>query len=141
MSEPTRFVSAVAIFVFRRGRLLAMRRSLRKDAAPGAWEALSGRIEPGEQPVEAARREASEESGLAVRVEDRPVASYVAARNGVPMLVVAFAAKAPEGEVVLSEEHDRFAWMTLEEFAAACPFAPLVEAAGLAAGVEFPDCH
>ncbi len=133
MPELTRVVPAVAIFVFRHGRLLAMRRSALKDAAPGAWEALSGRIEPGEQPIEAARREAREESGLEVRIGDRPVASYIASRNGDPMLVVAFAASAPAGEVVLSEEHDRYAWMTLEQFAAACPFAALVEAARLAA--------
>ncbi len=36
------------------------------------------------------------------------------------------------GDVVLSEEHDAFAWMTQEEFARACRFPALVEAVRLA---------
>jgi 8-oxo-dGTP pyrophosphatase MutT (NUDIX family) len=128
-----RFVAAVEVFVFRGDRLLALRRARHNEAAAGAWDALSGRIEPGEQPLEAARREALEESGLLVRLEPRPVASYVAKRNRDDMLVVAFRAESESGEVTLSGEHDSFAWMTLEEFAAACPFPLLVEAARLAA--------
>jgi 8-oxo-dGTP diphosphatase len=127
------FVAAVVVFVFRGGRLLAMRRSRDNDAAPGAWEALSGRVNPGEQPFDAAVREAQEESGLSVRVEPRPVLSYAAKRNRDEMIVVAYRGQAPSGEVVLSEEHDAFAWMTLDEFARACPFPPLVEAARQAA--------
>ncbi len=135
MSEGARFVAAVAIFVFRGERLLAMRRSGSKDAAPGAWEALSGRVEPGEQPLDAARREAREECGLDVEVESRPVTAYLAKRNRDDMLVVAYRARTVSGDAVLSDEHDAFAWMSLEEFAAACPFPPLVEAARLAVGV------
>lgn len=110
-----------------------MRRSADKDAAPGIWEALSGRMERGEQPLAAAAREAREESGLEVGIEPRPVTAYLAKRNHDDMLVVAYRSRASSGEVVLSAEHDDFAWMTIDEFAAACPFAPLVEAARLAA--------
>jgi selenoprotein W-related protein len=136
--SPARFIPAVAVFVFRGDRLLAMRRSRSKDAAPGAWEALSGRVEPGEQPPAAALREAREESGLVVHLEARPVAAYQAKRNRDDMLVVAYRADAPAGDVALSNEHDAYAWMTLDEFAAACPFPPLVEAArrAAAAGAE-----
>ncbi len=133
MSEAPRFVAAVAVFVFRKGRLLAMRRSRTKDAAPGAWEALSGRVRPGEQPYDAAAREALEECGLTVRVAPRPITAYQAKRNDDDMLVVAYRGDAPRGEVMLSVEHDASAWMTLEEFAEACPFPLLVEGARLAA--------
>src|SRR5438445_329625 len=44
MRQEARFVAAVVIVVFRGDRLLAMRRARTKDAAPGAWEALSGRL-------------------------------------------------------------------------------------------------
>ncbi len=124
-----RFVAAVVIFVLRGDRLLAMRRSAGKDAAPGEWEALSGRIVPGEQPVEAARREALEESGLEVELDPRPVASYQAKRITEDMVVVAYRGGSPSGDVRLSEEHDRFAWMTVDEFAEACRFPALVDAA------------
>lgn len=132
MSDEARFVAAVAIFVFRGPRLLAMRRAPTKDAAPGAWEVLSGRVRAGEQPLAAAEREAREECGLDLAIEPRPVVSYVARRRHEEMIVIAFRARSPAGEVTLSDEHDRYAWMTLQEFAAACPFPPLVEAARLA---------
>ncbi len=127
------FVAAVVVFVFRGDRLLAMRRSRDKDAAPGAWEALSGRLHPGEQPFDAALRETAEESGLAVRLRTRPVTAYTAKRNDDDMLVVAYRAESEQGEVVLSDEHDEFAWMTIEQFASTCTFPLLVAAARLAA--------
>ena len=133
MSVEARWVAAVAVFVFREGKVLAMRRSPARDAAPGAWEALSGRVRPGEQPLDAAVREAQEESGLVVRVAPRPVDAYRALRNREEMLVVVYRAEAAAGKVVLSDEHDAWAWMTIDEFARACPFAPLVGAARVAA--------
>ncbi|HKN47449.1 MAG TPA: NUDIX domain-containing protein [Candidatus Polarisedimenticolia bacterium] len=137
-SDEGRFIVAVAVLVFRGDRLLAMRRSPLKDAAPGAWEALSGRVRTGEEPLHAARRETLEECGLRVAIEPRPVAAYRAMRNDDPMLVVAYRARSDSGDVALSAEHDAWAWMTLEEFAEACPFAPLVEAARAAARLS-PD--
>jgi 8-oxo-dGTP pyrophosphatase MutT (NUDIX family) len=135
VSDAARFVAAVVVFVFRGDRLLALRRALTKDAAPGEWEALSGRVMPGEQPLDAARRETAEESGLRVTLRPRPVVSYMAKRNTDDMLVVAYRAEAPEGAVVLSDEHDDCRWMTVDEFAATCRFARLVEAARLAAAL------
>lgn len=136
-SDAARFVAAVVVFVFRGGRLLALRRSPRKDAAPGAWEAISGRVDPGEQPHAAAERESREECGIEVRIEPRPVTSYMTKRNRDDMLVVAYRgrpARGPAaGTVILSDEHDAFAWMTLEEFGGACRFPALVEAARSAA--------
>ncbi len=129
----TGFVAAVVVFVFRGERLLALRRAVDNESAPGAWEGISGRIGPGEQPIAAAVRETLEESGLTVRVAPRPVYSYVAKRNRDDMIVVAYRADPIRGEVMLSPEHDAFRWMTLDEFGEACPFAQLVEAAGAAA--------
>jgi len=125
----TRFVAAVEVFIFRGGRLLAMRRASNSEAAAGVWDALSGRVRPGEQPLDAARREVREESGLEIRLEPRPVTSYVAKRNEADMMVVAYRAESEAGEVILSHEHDEYAWMTIEEFAVACPFPLLVDAA------------
>ena len=126
-------IPAVSVLAFREGRLLSLKRSLREEKAPGAWEVISGRIEPGEQPLEAAAREAREESGLDLAIDPRPIASYrgeVAGRN---MLVVAYRADAPPGDPKLSDEHDEWAFVTLEEFAARCPFPRLVAVAALAA--------
>src|SRR5262245_52732503 len=122
-------IAAVAVFVLRGDRLLALKRSVRKDAAPGAWDVVSGRIEPDEHPYDAAVREAREETGLALAPDPSPVVAYTAQRLGRPMLVVGYRAACEHGDVVISHEHDDHAWMTIDEFARACPFPLLVEAA------------
>ncbi|MFQ5878517.1 MAG: NUDIX domain-containing protein [Acidobacteriota bacterium] len=134
MSDGARFVAAVVILVFRGGRLLAMRRSAARDAAPGEWEAVSGRIRRGEQPIEAARREAREETGLVVELDPDPIAAYQAKRGSADMVVIAYRGRSASGAVRLSGEHDAFAWMTLAAFAGSCRFPALVSAARRAAG-------
>ena len=45
MNEPSPlFIVAVAAIVVRSGTVLAMRRAPHKDAGPGLWETLSGRV-------------------------------------------------------------------------------------------------
>jgi 8-oxo-dGTP diphosphatase len=132
-------VFAASVLAFRDGRILAMRRSKKKRAAPGAWEVLSGRVEPGEPSRDAARREAREESGFDVTLSDGLVAAYLTERAGRDMLVVAYRGTVPpEGEPVLSDEHDDARFMTLDEFARACPFPKLVAVARRAAGAPAP---
>ncbi len=133
VSTSTPFVAAVCVFAFRGDRLLALRRSPRNEAAAGAWEGISGRIEPGEQPEATAVREAREETGLEIRLQPRPITAYRAMRNQKDMLVVVYRAEAEAEKVTLSDEHDQSAWVTLEEFARICPFPALVGAARLAA--------
>lgn len=122
------FVGAVCALVRRDGRVLALRRSERKDAAPGIWEAVSGRLEPGEDPLEAVHREIREESRLVVRVDPRPWAAFATDRAGVPMLIVYYVADWIAGELRLSEEHSEGRWMDADEFAAASPIPRLVQA-------------
>jgi 8-oxo-dGTP diphosphatase len=110
------FVVAVAAIVVRGDRVLAMRRSPTKDAGPGLWETLSGRVEPDEVLEDAVLREIAEESGLRVRLWPRPVDAYVVRRLDRPMCVVVYRADWVNGEVVRSEEHDAHAWWTPAEF-------------------------
>ena len=127
------YVAAVVVFAFRGERLLALRRSDRNEAAPGAWEAISGRIDPGEQPADTAMRETREETGLEIRLVRRPITAYRSQRNRKDMIVVVYRAGAGPGEGVPSDENQAFAWLTLDEFARTCPFAGLVDAARQAA--------
>lgn len=120
------WVAVVAVIV-RDGKVLAMRRSPGRPAA-GAWETLSGRVHPGEDPREAVGREIVEECGLRTRLLERPVDVYAGTRAGEPMTVVVFRADYEAGEVVLSDEHDAFAWWTPDEVATNVRFARLVEA-------------
>jgi selenoprotein W-related protein len=138
MSRSSRLILAVVVAVFRGGRVLAMRRSPDKDAGAGAWEALSGRVLAGEAPLAAAQRESREECGLEVTIDPRPIASYQTKRNDDDMVVVVYRGASDSGEVILSEEHDAFDWMTLDEFSRACPFPQLVEAVRRAAAAFLP---
>lgn len=144
MDEPSdgevteHYVVAVAAAVFRRGRVLAMRRSATRDAGPGLWETLSGRLRLSEDPVEAVGREIVEECGLRVRVDPRPVTSYQARRAGEPMVVIVYRADAADGEVVLTDEHDAYAWLTPQAFAETSTLAPLVRAVFAAAALPEP---
>ena len=92
------------------------------------WETLSGRLETGEDPLAAVRREIAEECGLAVAVEPRPLTAYAAERKGLPMVVIIYRARYLSGEVVLSDEHDAYAWLSPAEFGARSTLHKLVEA-------------
>lgn len=55
----------VALVVpLREGRVLVARRRADAEHLPGLWEFPGGKIEDGESPVDAARRELTEETGL-----------------------------------------------------------------------------
>jgi 8-oxo-dGTP pyrophosphatase MutT (NUDIX family) len=124
----TGFVVAVAAIVVRGDRVLAMRRSARKDAGRGLWETVSGRVEPDEALEDAMRREIAEETRLRVRLRDGPVDAYVMRRLDRPMCVVVYRADWLEGEVVRSEEHDAHAWWTAAEFRQNSTLARLADA-------------
>lgn len=127
------FVVAVAAVIFKGERVLAMRRSSRKDAGAGLWETLSGRVEPDEQPLAALAREIDEECGLEVRIDPRPIDAYVARRNEAPMLVIVYRADWVRGEVRRSDEHDAHAWWTPAELREKSTLTRLVDAVDRAA--------
>lgn len=122
------FIGAVCVIVRKGATVLALRRAAWKDAAPGVWEAVSGRMEPGEAPLDAASREVREETGLEVRMDPRPLEAHATERAGIPMLIVYYAAEWVGGEPALSEEHDRSRWVGAEEFASLTTIAPLAAA-------------
>lgn len=115
-----KFLGVVVLLIERDGRLLLMRRSADKDHAPGAWEPGSGRVEAGETPVMAARREAREETGLDVEVIE-PVNTFHFYRGAAreEAIAIAFHCQAAAGPVTLSAEHDEARWVPLDELEAA----------------------
>jgi 8-oxo-dGTP diphosphatase len=122
------WVPAVIVAVVRDGKLLALRRSHRKAVGAGRWESVSGTIEAGEAPLEAARREAREETGLDVTITPRPIDAYVAPVGERWMLAVVYRGDAPPGDVHLSDEHDDAAWLSPDEIAERGSWPRLVEA-------------
>lgn len=113
-------VGVVDVFVVRPlaegWRVLAVQRGPH-TRCPGAWETVHGGIEPGERPEEAAVREVREETGLAVaRLYNVTVQPFYLHHLGVVQLAVVFTAFVAEpADVVLGDEHQQHAWLTLDE--------------------------
>ena len=65
--DPSLIHRVVHILVFdKKGRLLLQKRSMSKDVAPGKWDtSVGGHVNPGEDILEAAKREMKEELGVA----------------------------------------------------------------------------
>jgi 8-oxo-dGTP pyrophosphatase MutT (NUDIX family) len=99
-----------------RWRVLAMRRAA-GTRCTGAWEIVHGRIERGERPTDAARREVFEETGLTpARLYSITVNPFYLQAYDSVQLAVVFAAVMPEpAAVITSVEHDAWAWLTPAE--------------------------
>lgn len=109
-------VALVDVLVIRRRpalEVLLLRRAT-GGRHPGSWESVHGGIEPGETPVEAARREVQEETGTEggelynlshVEMFYRHQRDEVAVIPAFACLVAADAA------IRLSDEHDRAEWL------------------------------
>lgn len=99
-------------------RVLALRRAA-GTRCTGAWEIVHGRIESGESPVAAARRELAEETGLvADRLYSITVNPFYLMQTGSVELAIVFAAiVTPDAAPQLADEHDAWRWLTAVEAA------------------------
>jgi 8-oxo-dGTP pyrophosphatase MutT (NUDIX family) len=110
-----RLAVEVGVFVHREGRLLVCHRA-REDY----WHIVAGALEEGEAPVQAARRELREETGLQADPIDLGFQQRYAVTDGVrdlfaegteEVVIGNFHVEAPAGwEPLLNEEHDRYDW-------------------------------
>jgi 8-oxo-dGTP diphosphatase len=124
MSEPQspapgRLVVAAAIVddLTRPTRLLAARRTEPPELA-GGWEFPGGKVEPGEQPLEALHRELHEELGIAVEVGPElpgPFAGRWALGPGLSMRL--WLAVVTDGVPAPLEDHDELRWLGPREWA------------------------
>lgn len=104
-------IAAHAVIADRRGRLLLLRRPETSEYNPGRWEFPGGKIDQGEGIQDALVREAKEETGLAVRPGRLLGAGDQERREGRVVHLILGAISSGD-EVLLSDEHDAFRWVT-----------------------------
>ncbi|RKI60665.1 lipoyl(octanoyl) transferase LipB [Corallococcus sp. AB049A] len=109
-------------------RVLLLRRTPERG---GFWQTVTGRLEPGESPGDAARRELAEETGLALPVVDLAYRHAFALGEALPPRLVeehGFAVHAaPDTQVRLGPEHDAFEWVDVPTALERLPFRGLRE--------------
>ncbi|MFD9534686.1 NUDIX domain-containing protein [Streptomyces sp. NPDC060010] len=95
------------------GRVLLLRRKA-DDYMGGLWEIPSGKVDPGETILDAARRETREETGLTVSSVDRYLGHFDYENNrGTTTRQFNFAVTVTETGPILLTEHDLHQWATL----------------------------
>ncbi len=104
-----------------KGRKYLIVRSARDTSdRPEFWDIPKGELTKGEKGIDAALREAREETGIenfSVIPDFKYTASYFTRREGkpVPKFVAVFLAEASDDKVKLSWEHDQYEWVTFKE--------------------------
>ena len=120
-SHMTQIVPGVVeVYVIRHNagdwRILLLQRA--PDASrPGSWELVYGKIDAGERPERAAVRELNEETGLDIKALYNVTVNsfYLHATQTIQMSIVFAAFVDDNSEVTLSEEHQRFEWLSVDE--------------------------
>ncbi|MGH7717445.1 MAG: NUDIX domain-containing protein [Gemmatimonadaceae bacterium] len=108
-------IGAVEVYPLRRRsdawELLLLQRAA-TARCPRSWEVVSGRIEQGERPEDAALRELREETGLeAERLYNVTVTSFYLHRASTVMMSVVFAAVVRDARLSLGAEHSAAEWL------------------------------
>ncbi len=116
---PGKFFVGVSILIEKEGKILVAKRSRDRDYAPGIWEIPAGRLENGESPEDALKREALEELG--VEIEPLfPYNSYFFYRgkksSDNQIVIISYACKIKKGTPQKSKEHEEIRWVAPEEF-------------------------
>jgi lipoyl(octanoyl) transferase len=136
-APPTRTVSVSLVRGQGQGAQVLLLR--RRPERGGFWQIVTGRMEPGEAPREAAARELFEETGLRAEVVDLDYRHAFAVGQTVPPRLVeehGFAARCPDGyDVRLGDEHDAYEWVGVPAALERLPFQGLREGVRRAAGL------
>jgi 8-oxo-dGTP diphosphatase len=97
------------------GKYLTVRRSAEKYTnVPAHWEFAGGRINPGTPLFENLQREVMEETGLEIEGEPKLLEAQDIIRPHKHIVRLTYFGHA-NGEVVLSDEHTEYQWLTLED--------------------------
>lgn len=119
-NTPILHVAAKAMIVNGKGEVLIVRESAidQGNTMVGLWGLPGGRLEPGESFFDALDREVMEEVGLKIKpIKPIDIGEWSPIVNGMPRQIIAMfiLCKPITNEVILSDEHDEYAWVNKNE--------------------------
>lgn len=115
------------------GRVLLLKRT---EARGGFWQPVTGHVEAGEAPLDAARRELTEETGLQLAPQPLDYEHVFALGDTQPPKLIretAFVVRTDGDVRVDASEHSEAAWLSVDEATSRVPHAGLARALKLAA--------
>jgi len=101
---------AVVVFILQDERVLLVKRAV--DPMKGRWAMPAGFVEAGEDPQDAARREALEETSLNVQIDRLLDVFYTAGDGGVADIVIAYKASIVSGELKAEDDAEAVGWFS-----------------------------
>ncbi|MFB3777691.1 MAG: NUDIX hydrolase [Bryobacteraceae bacterium] len=132
--------SAVMMAVDGRGRILLVRQ-YRLPARAMMWELPAGRLDPGEKPLQAARRELAEETGYRARKWKKLLTLYPSPGYVAEKMTVFVATELIKGEAQpMEDERIRCRWFTVRELERMIRTGRLIDAKTIAAVLAWQAC-
>ncbi len=110
----------LSVFYRKSGQIrhLLLRRAKHKRPYPGIWQFITGRLEEGERSIDTALRELREETGLspkAMWLVPYTLQFYDASTDKLHLSPLFSVEVDNRAEILLSGEHDTFAWFTYNQ--------------------------
>jgi len=96
------------------GKILILKRNSIDFNYPNLWDVPGGGVDNGESLYEAAEREAKEECGLEINIEENYFNDFYHPEKKIH--IYGFKADLISGEILLSEEHTEFKWITKDDW-------------------------
>jgi predicted aconitase with swiveling domain/ADP-ribose pyrophosphatase YjhB (NUDIX family) len=96
-------------------KVLFLKRSQKVSTNKGRWAAVSGYIEKDEDPLQAARREVAEETGVQGAALQKEGGLHAVRGDGIVWNVHAFLFSVPDERVELDWEHTEYIWLYMSE--------------------------
>ncbi len=109
--EGVRMRSVVSSALVHEGRVLMLKRPDTNRSFPGCWSLVAGKIEEGEDAIEASRREIMEETSLIVGEPDAMLDPVYVREKDTVWKVYPFLYNVGEVEPTLNAENEAFEWV------------------------------
>jgi uncharacterized protein len=109
------FIRAVSSVILSGGRVLMLHRPATARSFPDRWSLVSGKIERGETPEEAARREMMEETQISVSLPDAALPPMYVREGSIVWEIYPFLYRLDSAEPILNHENTEYSWSRPED--------------------------